>query len=189
MQKTLAAARFLDGRTSRPWPRGRIGGYADAAARTDRDCVAVFGQILSAERCMDFWILLAAFAGALGLRFAFLAANLRYVERLWCDYERRGPRYVLARWVDFATLIAFMATAVWRMWTFDKDDPYRLAKIFVVWLGWSLLTRLRVHRFPRTNVPGSYMAAKVDLVVHLVMSVVVALALTGASWIYFWWRE
>ena len=137
---------------------------------------------------MPHWTLAALLGGALALRLAFLAAHVRDLESLWYDYERRGPRFRLARALDLATLGAFLAVGVWALWTADADDSYRLGKYFVVWLGWSLLSRLSVHRFPRTNVGRAYDEARFTLVVHLVLSVVVALALTGAMWVYFWWR-
>ena len=137
---------------------------------------------------MPLWTLTAVLVGALALRIAFLAAHFGDLERLWYDYERRGPRFRLARALDLATLVAFLAAAAWALWKLDREYPYRLGTYFVVWLGWALLARLTVHRFPRTNVGRAYDEARFMLVFHLVASVVVALVLTGAMWVYFRWR-
>jgi len=64
----------------------------------------------------------------------------------------------------------------------------RLVKVIVAWLGYSLLARLTVHRFPRTNLPGALDQAKIDLGIHLLLAVLGALGATAVAWIYFLWR-
>lgn len=149
---------------------------------------------------MDLWILASVWIVAMALRLGFLAFHFSNLERLWSDYERRGSQYQLARLLDYLTLAVFLGAAVWTLWGLDSQDPLRLVKpevlfhmevlfrIFVAWLGVSLLARLAVHRFPRTNLPGGLDQAKIDLGVHLLMAVLGALAATAVAWVYFWWR-
>jgi hypothetical protein len=143
---------------------------------------------------MELWILVSAFVVAMALRLGFLAFHFSNLERLWGDYERRGSQYQLARLLDYLTLAVFLGAAVWTLWGLDSQDPLRLVKpevlirIFVAWLGVSLLARLAIHRFPRTNQPGGLDQAKIDLGVHLLMAVLSALAATAVAWVYFWWR-
>lgn len=136
---------------------------------------------------MDFRTLVSLLGGAVALRVAFLAVNLGSPERLWTDYERRGLRFQLARGLDYATFGVFLAGALGCLWRIDGQDPWRLAKVFVAWLGCSLLARLAVHRFPRTNYPGALSEAKIDLFVHLLLSLLAAVAATAVAWAYFWY--
>src|SRR6478672_3792227 len=103
---------------------------------------------------MEFWILVGALVAALAMRIAFVACHLRDLDQLWYDYEHRGLRFRTALVLDYTTLATFVAAAVWAVWKLDGLDSYRLGKFFVVWFGWSLLTRLQIHCFPRTNRPG-----------------------------------
>ena len=137
---------------------------------------------------MPLWALIAVLGGAFAVRFLFLAYHARDMETLWYHYERRGPAFRLARALDLATLVAFLAAAGYALWKLDPDDPHRLGKYFVTWLGWALLSRLAVHRFPRTNVGRALDEAKFTLVLHLVVSVVIAVVLTGMMWAYFRWK-
>lgn len=138
---------------------------------------------------MALWILVGLLAGALALRIGFVVAHFGDPERLWTDYARRGLRYHLARGLDYVTLALFLAAAVWTLWAMGGQDAQRLAKVFVAGLGASLLTRLYAHRFPRTNRPGAFAEAKIDLAVHLLMSLVAAVAFTAVAAVYFGWRE
>jgi hypothetical protein len=137
---------------------------------------------------MEFGTLVSLGGGVAALRVAFLAACLGSPERLWSDYERRGSRFHLARGLDYMTFGIFLVGALWCLWRIDGQDPWRLGKVFVAWLGCSLLARLPVHRFPRTNLPGALSAAKIDLAVHLLLSLLTAVAATAAAWAYFWYR-
>jgi len=137
---------------------------------------------------MEFWILVGVLVAAMGLRLAFVAFHFRDMEQLWYDYEHCGLRFQTARLLDFATFASFVAAAGWALWKIDGQDPHRLSKFFVVWLGWSLLARLQVHHFPRTNRSGLYEQAKINLFVHLLMSLLGALVATAAAWIYFRWH-
>lgn len=134
------------------------------------------------------WTLFGLLGGLLVLRVAFVAAHFGDLDRLWADYARRGLRFQLARGLDVVTLGIFLAAAGWTLWAMSGHDAQRLAKVFVVGLGCSLLTRLHAHRFPRTNLPGAYDAAKVDLLVHLLMALLGAAAFTAVAAVYFWWR-
>ncbi len=139
-------------------------------------------------------MLVSVFVAAMALRLGFLAFHFNNLERLWGDYERRGPYFQFARTLDYLSLVVFLGAAVWTLWGLDSQDSLRLAKpevlfrIFVAWLGVSLLGRLAVHRFPRTNLPGGLGQAKVDLGIHLLLAVLSALAATVVTWVYFWWR-
>jgi hypothetical protein len=136
----------------------------------------------------------------MALRLGFLSFHFNNLERLWGDYERRGPYFQFARTLDYLTLAVFLAAAIWALWGLDSQDALRpvkpevlfrkevLFRIFVAWLGVSLLARLAVHRFPRTNLPGGLEQAKIDLGVHLLLAVLGALAATAVAWVYFWWR-
>jgi hypothetical protein len=137
---------------------------------------------------MELWALVSIFIVAMALRLVFLAFHFTNLESLWSDYERRGPRFQLARSLDYLTLAVFLAAAIWALWGLDSQEPLRLVKVFVAWLGVSLLARLTVHRFPRTNLPGGLDQAKIDLGVHLLLAILSALAATAVAWVYFWWR-
>jgi hypothetical protein len=137
---------------------------------------------------MTVWTLAGLWGGAAALRLAFVAFHFRDLDRLWYDFERGGPRCRLARWLDVSTLGVFLAVAVWALWGSDERGPHWLGKVFVAWLGLSLLARLPVHRFPRTNVPGALDRAKIELAVHLLVSLLGALGGTAVTWAYFRWR-
>ena len=134
---------------------------------------------------MELWILASVLVVGMGLRLVFLAFHFNNLERLWGDYERRGLYFQLGRALDYLTLAVFLVVGVWILWGLDSQDPLRLVKVFVAWLGYSLLARLAVHRFPRTNLPGALDQAKIDLGVHLLLAVLGALAATAVGWIYF----
>ncbi len=138
---------------------------------------------------IEFWSLVGLLAGMLAIRIAFLAAHFGNLESLWADYDRRGLLFHLGRGLDYATLAVFLAGAMWTLWAIDGQDPAKLAKVFVACLGWSLLARLPVHRFPRTNLPGAFSEAKIDLAVKLLMSFLTALGATMVTAVYYWWRE
>lgn len=128
------------------------------------------------------WLALTA------LRIAFLARHWNDPGALWADYERRGLWFQVARILDYATLILFGAAAAWTLWGVNASVPDRLGRMFVAWLGFLLLERLPVHRFPRTNVPGGVQDALVSLLVNVLVSVLGAAALTGLSELVFRWR-
>ena len=137
---------------------------------------------------MGLWTLAGLLVVAMTLRVVFILLFSRDADSLWYDYEHRGIRFQLARFLDFGTLIGFIAAVVWTLWKSDQHDSYRLAKFFVAWLGWSLLARLQIHRFPRMNRPGLYDQAKINLYAHLLMSLLSTVAVTAALGVYFWWR-
>jgi hypothetical protein len=111
------------------------------------------------------------------------------LSALWADYERRGGAYQFARILDAATLILFGAAAVWALWGLDAQTPDRLGRVFGAWLGFLLLERLAVHRFPRTNVSGGLRDAQVSLVVNVALALLGAAVATGLSALYFRWRR
>jgi len=135
------------------------------------------------------WTLTILLGGLTALRVAFLGLHLRDLDGLWYDYEHRGPRFQLARALDYLTLGVFLAAAVWALWGIDERTPARLGRVFVAWLGIFLLERLPVHRFPRTNRPGGFDEAKMALAVHVLLSVLGAAGATVMTSIYFWWRR
>ena len=137
---------------------------------------------------MGLWTLVGILAAAIALRLVFLLLHSRDADSLWYDYEHRGTRFQLARLLDYATLIGFIVAVAWTLWKSDELETHRLAKFFVAWLGWSLLARLQVHRFPRMNRPGLYDQAMINFYAHLTMSLLSSIAATAAIGAYFWWR-
>ena len=137
---------------------------------------------------MGLWKLTLLLSGLAVLRIAFLGLHIRDLDSLWYDYEHRGPRFQLARGLDYLTLGIFLAAAAWALWGLDERTPDRLGRVFVAWLGIFLLERLPIHRLPRTNRPGAYGEAKMALAVHVLLSVLGAVAATFVTWVYFWWR-
>jgi hypothetical protein len=134
------------------------------------------------------WMLLGSLIAALTLRVIYLAFHFTDLERLWGDFERRQIRFQLARLVRYLTFAAFIAAAVWCFWKIETKGIGFYGKIFVLWFGWSLLARLPVHRFPRTNRPGAYQEAQLHLFVHLVMSFLGAAAATALIGAVLWIR-
>lgn len=128
------------------------------------------------------WLVLAA------LRVAFLALHWRDLAALWADYERHGAAFQTARVLDTATLILFAAAGAWALWGINAGTPDRYGRVFVAWLGFLLLERLPVHRFPRTNVPGALRDAQIGLLVNLLLAVLGAAVVTALSALYFRWR-
>jgi predicted membrane channel-forming protein YqfA (hemolysin III family) len=137
---------------------------------------------------MELGSLVGLFVGMLAVRIAYLAFQFNNMESLWYDYERRGTRYQLARAIDYSTFLIFLAGSIWSLWAVQAQEPDRLVKVFVAWLGCSLLARLQVHRFPRLNRPGAYAEAKLDFAVHVLMALLGAVVATAVTAIYFWWR-
>ena len=126
-----------------------------------------------------------AWLALMALRLAFLAFHLRDPAALWADYERRGGAFQLARVLDYATLLLYGAAAVWALWGVNAQTPDRLARVFVAWLGFLLLERLPVHRFPRTNLPGALRDAEVSLLVNIALAFIGAAVVTGLAALVF----
>jgi hypothetical protein len=127
-------------------------------------------------------------AALLAVRVAFLARHLGDLDALWSDYARRGLRFQFARILDALTLIIFAAVATWALWGVNAQTPDRFGRVFVAWLGFFLLERLPVHRFPRTNIPGGFDGARASLAANALIAALGAFAATLVSAIYFWWR-
>jgi hypothetical protein len=136
---------------------------------------------------MGLWTLVGVWGGAAALRLAYILAH-RDPDSLWYDFERRGQKFQLARLLDYATFGVFLLCAAWALWKHDARDSGWLGTFFVAWLGWSLLERFPVHRFPRMNRPGLFERAKMNLVANLIMAVLSAAVATGLVAAYFWWR-
>jgi hypothetical protein len=134
---------------------------------------------------MSVWLLGGELAAALAVRVGFLLIHSRDADGLWYDFERRRLRFHIARLVDWISFLAFAGVAALALWQQDTKEGGWLGTFFVAWLGLSLLGRLQVHRFPRTNQPGQYRDAQVSLFTHVVVSLSGALAATGAAWLYF----
>lgn len=126
-------------------------------------------------------ILLIAFA----LRLLFIVLNLSDLGSLWGDYERRGLKFRLAQGLDWITLGGFAIPACVLLYHI-KDIASPLTTTFVGLLGMQLLSRLKVSCFPRTNLPNALTEAKINLFVHLIMSVVGAAGFTVLVAIYLW---
>ena len=88
-----------------------------------------------------------------------------------------------------AAFNAVIVTFVYSVYLTDsvgKDLPGDISAN--TWLGWSLLERLSIHRFPRTNRPGAYVEAKINLIVNIMRALAGAIAMTAVAWAFFWWR-
>ncbi len=128
-------------------------------------------------------VLLIAFA----LRLLFIGLHLSDPDSLWVDYERRGLRFRLAQGLDWITLGGFAIPTCILLYNI-KGISNPLTATFVGFLGIQGLSRLKVSCFPRTNLPGAFAEAKVNLIVHLIMSIVGAAGVTVLVAIYLWWQ-
>ena len=118
----------------------------------------------------------------------FIAFHWRNLEQLWYDYERNGILYRIASLIDIATGLIYFGLVLRFLYYFPSiDNP--LPDMFLSALGLSVLSRLMIHRFPRTNAPGAYSEAKVDLLVHLVMSLLSAVGVTLLTAVYLWFAS
>jgi hypothetical protein len=124
---------------------------------------------------------------ALGLRLLFIGIHLSDPDSLWADYERNGFKFRIARWLDWLTLGGFAIPALISLYKIN-NLPQPLTTTFVGILGIQLLSRLNASYFPRTNVPGAFAEAKINLFVHLLMSVLGAAGVTLLAAIYLWWK-
>ena len=129
-----------------------------------------------------------AWLALLALRIAFLARHWNDFGALWADYARRGLSFQFARVLDYATLSLFGAASVWALWGVNAQTPDLTGRVFLAWLGFLLLERLPVHRFPRTNVPGGVQEALVSLLANVLVASVGAAAVTGLSTLFLRWR-
>jgi len=121
------------------------------------------------------------------IRLAIIAVHVTDLDRLWTDFERQGTRYRLARLMDILSSIAFLITAVFVLYRLESL-PYPLGTTFIAFLGFQCLLRFQVHRFPRTNFAAAILETKVAFIVHLLMSVAAAAAMTLLTALYLWWR-
>jgi hypothetical protein len=124
----------------------------------------------------------------MAVRVAFFAFHLRDLDRLWYDYERRGPLFQLARGLDYLTLVVFGVVAVFALWGVTAQTPDRLWRVFFAWLGFLLLERLPVHGLPRANRPGALADAQTSLGANVLIAVLGAAAATAVGAVYFGWR-
>lgn len=127
--------------------------------------------------------------GLAALRIGFLMLHVRDFEGLWSDYARGGFWFRTARALDYITLGIFLVVMMRALWGIDERTADGLGRVFVAWLGFLLLKRLPIHRFPRTNLPGAFAEAQFTLAVHCILSVLGALGATILTWIVFWWRR
>lgn len=126
-------------------------------------------------------ILLTAFA----LRLLFIGLHLSNPDSLWVDYEQRGLKFRMAQALDWITLGGFAIPTCLLLYNItDISNP--LTTTFVGFLGMQLLSRLKVSCFPRTNLHGAFAEAKIDLIVHLMMSLGGAVGVTALAAIYLW---
>lgn len=124
----------------------------------------------------------------LSVRLMFIAFHWRNLEQLWYDYERNGILYRIASLIDIATGLIYFGLVLRFLYYFPSiDNP--LPDMFLSGLGLSVMSRLTIHRFPRTNPPGAYSEAKVDLLVHLVMSLLTAVGVTLLTAVYLWFAS
>lgn len=124
----------------------------------------------------------------LSVRLMFITFHWRNLEQLWYDYERNGILYRIASLIDIATGLIYFGLVLRFLYYFPSiDNP--LPDMFLSALGLSVLSRLMIHRFPRTNTPGAYSEAKVDLLVHLVMSLLTAVGVTLLTAVYLWFAS
>ncbi len=130
-----------------------------------------------------YQILLIDFA----LRLLFIGLHLSNPDSLWVDYERRGLQFRLAQGLDWITLGGFAIPTFVLLYNI-KSISNPLTTTFVGFFFIQLLSRLKVSCFPRTNLPGALTEAKVNLIVHLIMSVVGAAGGTVLAAMYLWWK-
>lgn len=124
----------------------------------------------------------------LGARLLFLGIHLSDPDRLWSDYERRGLRYRVALGLDLVSFLVFAVPAFYSLYKIHSlESP--LLSTFVSLLGLQLLGRLPVQRFPRTNAPGLFSEAKIDLFVQVLLSFVGAGVMTFLLGVYLWWSQ
>lgn len=124
----------------------------------------------------------------LTLRLLFIGVHLSNPDSLWGDYERRGLKFRLAQWLDWLSLAGFAIVTLILFYKINSlTDP--LKTTFVGVLGIQLLNRLKVSCFPRTNIPGAFAEAKIDLTVHLLMSLLGAAVVTLLTAIYLGWQK
>lgn len=141
---------------------------------------------------MSAGVLFLVLLAMLGIRVGYLALQLSNLGRFWYELERRGVDFHVARLISVVTLLAFLGCAAYALWKLDPKTSSHLAiggTAFVAWWGMSLLSRLAVHRFPRTNSSRLYAEAKTDLVIHLVTSVISGVCMTGVTVFTIWWRS
>jgi hypothetical protein len=124
----------------------------------------------------------------LTLRLLFIGTRLSDLNSLWADYERRGLKFRLAQWLDWITLGGFAIPAVILLYKINSL-AYPLTTTFIGFLGIQLLSRLKVSRFPRTNLPGAFTEAKINLIVHIMLSFAGAAGVTLLATIYLWWQK
>ena len=125
------------------------------------------------------------------VRLGYLLVQSRDVDSFWYDLERLGIKFQIARAISVLTFVVFLGCAAYALWTQDKVPTGRAAfygTLFVAWFGMSLLSRLALHRFPRTNSPRLYSEARFTLVLNLILAMLSATAMTGLSAVFFWWR-
>lgn len=140
---------------------------------------------------MNLFTLSLALGIAFALRIGFLAVHLNRLNRLWYDFDHGGLSYRLAQFLDILTFLGFFACVGYAFWTLPDSEvgiAPRYAMVFVAWFGLTLLARLTVHRFPRTNAPLLFDEAKVSLFTNLLLALLNGLTLTGLTAIYFWLR-
>ena len=135
--------------------------------------------------------LILVLLGAIILRLLFILLHWTDLGRLWDDLDRRGIRFQLARALDLMTFLAFAGFAFYALWDLRGQTGFwqRYGTAFVAWFGVSLLPRLPVHRFPRTNLPRSFSEAQILLIAHLITAVISGLGMTGLTALYFWMRN
>ncbi|MFO0923572.1 MAG: hypothetical protein U0905_13910 [Pirellulales bacterium] len=128
------------------------------------------------------------FVVAFGVRLLFLGVHLSDPDRLWSDYERRGLRYRIAQGVDLVSFLMFAAPAFYSLYKIHSlESP--LMTTFVSFLGLQLLGRLAIQKFPRTNSPGLFSEAKIDLFVQVLLSLLGGGVLTCLAAVYLWWSR
>lgn len=125
---------------------------------------------------------------ALALRLLFIGVHLSDPGSLWADYDRCGLKYRLAQCLDWITLGGF-AIPVFVLLFRINQVASPLIMTFVGFFGIQLLSRLRTSRFPRTNLAGAFTEAKIDLIVHLLMSLLGAASVTLLTAVYLWFRS
>ncbi len=132
------------------------------------------------------WALLLCFLGLISLRAIYIGAHLNHLESLWYDFERRGMKYQFCWWFDAISNGGYTLLLVIAIWQI-REQPAPLLCCFVGFFASSLLGRLPLHGFARTNIPGAMADAQAELIASIAVSLLGAAIATAAMAVYLGW--
>ncbi len=132
------------------------------------------------------WALLLCFLAIVALRLLFIAVHLNHLESLWYDFERRGLKYQFCWSFDALSNGGYTLLLVIAMWRIQEQSAPLLC-CFVGFFASSLLGRLPLHAFPRTNIPGAMADAQAELISRILVSLLGGAIATAATAAYLMW--